>query len=66
MLRDVFQWTKYPNFIYRKVASLLELLKAEHIKNYWNIATESLEEAYRQIDINCVAELQKGSDKFLV
>ena len=49
-----------------KTASLPELIKPQHIKDYWDISCEALEEACAQIDINCGAALQKGTDKYLV
>lgn len=49
-----------------KTASLPELIKPQHIKDYWEGACEAIEEACFQIDMNCGSALQKGTDKFLV
>lgn len=49
-----------------KTASLPELIKPDHIKNYWDDACTSLEESCRQLDLNCGSALQNGTDKYLV
>jgi hypothetical protein len=49
-----------------KTASLPELIKPHHIKDYWDKACVALEEACTLIDINCGSALQKGTDKYLV
>jgi hypothetical protein len=49
-----------------KTASLPELIKPQHIKDYWDNSCEALEEACTQIDMNCGSALQKGTDKYLV
>ena len=49
-----------------KTASLPELIKTQHINDFWDISCEALEEACRQIDDNCGSALYKGNDKYLV
>ncbi|MBP7306996.1 MAG: DUF262 domain-containing protein [Saprospiraceae bacterium] len=49
-----------------KTASLPELIKPVHISNLWTRAADLLEEACKQIDLNCGAALERGSDKYLV